>query len=86
MKLKQWYNFLLEENSGCNEEVPVLNIFTFLMEFYLENIHDLIMEIGPWLNATESRGNALAANTLKLQIRLCREPHGRLDTFFLYQH
>ena len=58
MKLKQWYNFLLEENSGCNEEVPVLNIFTFLMEFYLENIHDLIMEIGPWLNATESRGNA----------------------------
>ena len=61
MKLKQWYNFLLGENSGCSEEVPVLNIFTFLMEFYLENINDLIMEIGPWLNATESRGNAQSA-------------------------
>ena len=61
MKLKQWYNFLFEKNSGCSEEVLISNNFKFLMESYLENIHDLLMEIGPWLNATESRGNAQSA-------------------------
>lgn len=41
--------------------VVQLSVWEKLRLQWGENIHDLLMEIGPWLNATESRGNAQSA-------------------------